>query len=248
MHCPRYVAVSLIWSLFIWLPGCSGDDGDGGSTPSDTPSDQSPASSQPPDSPDPGTDTPASSTDRDRDGYTADEDCNDNDASVNPGEDELCDLKDNDCDEKIDEGVQSTFFADLDQDGYGDDAASVDACTAPRNYVDEACDCDDNDDEVYEGAEEICDLKDNDCDNATDEDTGLTYYPDADGDGYGIEAGAVTSCQKPEGFTPQAGDCAATDATTYPGAPEACDNLDNDCDGLIAVSYTHLTLPTNREV
>jgi hypothetical protein len=36
-----------------------------------------------------------------------------------------------------------------------------------------------------------------------------------------------------DGWTENEGDCDDADATTYPGASEVCDGLDNDCDGLV---------------
>ncbi len=45
------------------------------------------------------------SADADADGSPAGDDCDDNDPSVFPGADELCDGVDNDCDGAVDEGL-----------------------------------------------------------------------------------------------------------------------------------------------
>ncbi len=89
-------------------------------------------------------------------------------------------------------------------------------------------DCDDADPAVFPGAEELCNGVDDDCDSGIDEDVLLTYYTDADADGYGDEL--VQACEAPAGAVDVAGDCDDDDASVFPGAPEQCDGLDNDCD------------------
>ena len=113
--------------------------------------------------------------DADGDGWSAEDDCDDNDAAVNPGAEESCNGLDDDCDGEIDEGVTETWYADADQDGYGDENATVELCSEDplSDYVPTAGDCDDTDMSVYPGAsettaEECADKVDNDCDGAVD--------------------------------------------------------------------------------
>ncbi len=82
-----------------------------------------------------------------------------------------------------------------------------------------ACDCDDLDPDVYVGAPHLCDGKDNDCDFITEEDDDV----DRDGDGHRV-------CPPEEGAL---GDCRDHNALIHPDAREVCDNVDNNCDGVI---------------
>lgn len=104
-------------------------------------------------------------------------DCDDEDAAVHPGADELCATVgvDDDCDGDIDEDTfaddavdQSTWYADGDGDGYGDPAESYTACVAPAGTVSIAGDCHDGDPAVSPDGLERCDGQDNDCDGFVD--------------------------------------------------------------------------------
>ncbi len=96
-------------------------------------------------------------------------DCDDNDANNYPGNTEVCDGQDNDCDGQVDEGAGNTYYADTDGDGYGDSNNSTQACSTPSGYVSNSTDCDDNDANNYPGNTEVCDGQDNDCDGQVDE-------------------------------------------------------------------------------
>jgi len=174
-------------------------------------------------------------------GYVADDtDCDDTDPEVNPGMAEVCNGLDDDCDLLIDDedpdlSDPGTWYRDGDEDGFGDDALTVAACEVPEGYTEDAGDCDDSDAAVNPDAEETCNGVDDDCDGLTDgEDdsvTGLTtWWLDGDGDGHGGSAYSVEDCDAPEGFAETADDCDDGDAATFPGANEACDGVDNDCD------------------
>jgi hypothetical protein len=165
-------------------------------------------------------------------------DCDEADAAINPGADELCDGADNDCDGVVDEDDAvdaSSWYADADGDGYGDASGGATACSEPGGYVADSTDCDDAAALVNPGADELCDGVDNDCDAAVDEDDAVdasSWYADTDGDGYGSGAG-VLACAQPSGGVSLGGDCDEADAAINPGADELCDGADNDCDGVV---------------
>ena len=152
----------------------------------------------------------AAGIDGDGDGFEASEDCHDGASAINPGAEEVpYDGIDNDCD-------PSTPDDDLDGDGFLS-----------------STDCDDEDAAVHPGADESCNGADDDCDGEIDEqatDAG-TYYPDADGDGFGDAWSPSTACTQPSGMTDQGGDCDDGDPQIHPDAQEHCDGVDNDCDG-----------------
>jgi hypothetical protein len=62
----------------------------------------------------------------------------------------------------------------------------------------------------------------------------ITYYQDADGDGYGNPAVTVSACVAPIGYVTLGTDCDDVKATIHPGAIDICyDGIDNDCNGNI---------------
>ena len=184
-------------------------------------------------------------------GYTGDAtDCDDTRADVTPAAAEVCDAAytDENCNGLADDDdptttatSMSTWYADADSDGYGNASVSSTACLAPATYIADATDCDDTRSGVHPGASEYCDALDvdEDCDGLAEDDdpsvdtsTFDTWYEDLDSDGYG---GTTTlgACDIPSGHSGSGGDCDESDSAINPGATEACDGVDNDCDGSV---------------
>ncbi len=59
----------------------------------------------------------------------------------------------------------------------------------------------------------------------------LNYYVDFDGDGFGDEESVQLSCDPVPGRIVQGGDCNDDNVETFPGAPEVCNAVDDNCDG-----------------
>ncbi len=184
--------------------------------------------------------------DEDNDGYFDFEDCNDMDASINPGAAEVCDGIDNDCNGELNNGLTIyTYYQDADMDGFGDAAVAIDTCAAmpPAGFVDNADDCNDANNMVNPNATEICDAIDNDCNGLIND--GLTYYTywlDTDMDSFGDENFPLDTCITfpPTGYVDNALDCNDNDNSIHPDAVEICDNIDNNCNGLLndGLAYT----------
>jgi len=103
------------------------------------------------------------------------------------------------------------FFADADGDGFGDPDIRVDDCPIPAGFVRNDDDCDDTSPSTFPGSASADDPS--------------ACMKDVDGDGFGDRS-------PPVGVAPGS-DCDDEDPSVNPDADEACDGLDNDCDGKI---------------
>ena len=165
-------------------------------------------------------------------------DCNDEHPRAYPFALEVCNGIDDDCDGAVDEdGAQGcrVLYRDADGDGVGASDESVCACTTAGGYAPQAGDCDDADPSRSPSLEERCDELDNDCDGAVDEGVTRTGYIDADGDGWG--SAPVDGCTA-TAVVARSGDCNDASAGIHPGAPEACNAVDDDCDGTVDEGLT----------
>ena len=172
--------------------------------------------------------------DGDGDGDAACADCDDSDGTAETldrdgdgistcGPDGLPDTSDDDCDDN-----NNSFYPGA-PDVYGDVADhNCDGTDGIDSDGDGVAvlggDCNDSDPTEYPGAPEICNGELENC-------TGTLPADEIDGDGDGY-----VECVGWVGTDPLVvgdGDCRPTDAGTYPGAPEPCSGIDNDCNGTV---------------
>jgi len=147
----------------------AGDDDDSGGDDDDSGGDDDDSGGDDDDSANEGGANPLS-VDADGDGVVDALDCAENDPNVFPGNFEICDGLDQDCD-----GIRDN--------GFDSDADGVTTC-GPDGMIGSADDdCNDIDNSSYPGASEWCDGFDNDCDGMADEDF---LGPEFDNDGDGV--------------------------------------------------------------
>jgi hypothetical protein len=148
---------------------------------------------------------PCENDDCDRDGVSvADGDCDDSDMTTYPGAPEICDLLDNDCDERFDEIVILCYDGAEETLGFGQCSSGIKTCEQGQFGS-----CEDQ----TLPREETCDTStsitqiDEDCDGVIDEGC------DEDRDGSTVDQG----------------DCDDGNPDIFPGAVEVCNGLDDNC-------------------
>ena len=152
--------------------------------------------------------------DDDGDGSSDVLDCDDFDDTVFPGATESCDSTDSDCDGSV---------VDEDDDFDGDLTPDCVDLDDDNDAEPDATDCADLDATIFTGQTEICDAIDSDCDGSL-----VDEFNDFDGD-------LDPDCTDPDDDNdadPDVTDCNDNDPAIYTGAPEVCDDIDDNCDGV----------------
>lgn len=195
------------------------------------------------------------------------QDCNDNNAAINPNTVWYADAdgdgfgnasvsqtvcvapqgyvsNNTDCDDNNPAAnAITTWYLDGDGDGYGHLTTSVQNCSQPFGFVSNNTDCNDAVAAINPAAVEVFNGIDDNCNNTVDEGfTPVNYYLDNDGDGVGGNTFVVGISSPGPNYVLITGDCNDNNPAMFPGNNEVCDNLDNNCnasidEGLIFLTY-----------
>ena len=117
-------------------------------------------------------------------------------------------------------GAESTpvvLYADEDGDGVGNDLVAAKGCLPAAGWVAARGDCDDTLPDVYAGAPERCNERDDDCDAAVDEAPDRLWCADSDADGFGDPGDGIRACAQPSRYIDECTDCADDDASVGGG-------------------------------
>lgn len=172
------------------------------------------------------------------------DDTGERDATLHPQGQEVCNGVDDNCRDGADEGLLlTTYYRDADGDGFGAVVGQTRvACGQPSGYSTTNDDCADDNADIFPGAPEYCNDRDDDCDGWEDENLNKPYfYFDQDGDGYGGTT-VVQACMPPPGYVDNSGDCTDYNAHVHPGAPEQCNEIDDNCNYAVDESVPTLTV------
>ncbi len=153
-------------------------------------------------------------------------DCNDNDATIKPTAVEICDAIDNNCNGKTDENSSGTvitrncYSGPANTPGKGTCVAGNQSCNATTAGVESytACIGEVKPTNPPDAGEVFCNGLDDDCDGVKD-------------DGFDQDNDSFVSCALCGGYDGGPCDCNDSDFTIKPGAVEACDTTDQNCDG-----------------
>ncbi|MBI5895304.1 MAG: hypothetical protein HZB24_04595 [Desulfobacterales bacterium] len=191
--------------------------------------------------------------DNDGDGVTENQgDCNDGNASILPGATDICgDGIDQDCSGA--DAICPPGPNEVDDDGDGLTENQGDCNDAnPAIYAGATEICGDGIDQDCSGADAACPPGPSDTDNDGDSytenqgdcnDANRSVYPGANdvcGDGIDQDcSGSDQACapdpnntdDDKDGYTENQGDCNDSNAAAHPGAVEACNNIDDNCNG-----------------